>query len=779
MRPATRRAGGLSGHLTRGSIPSDPADRWSSLCGTYTKGMARRGPLSRYRAAVSRSEVIERWIQRVLAVDVLVQASVVTANATSEPRLYLVSAVLAAVFVRFLAVKGTGVDLGLMTGSLALMLLTDVIDRLDGVANDIVDQSSTLLASHALLLAVAVCIAVLRPTRWWIGVFVASCAFYSAVAITVYPAAQVLAEVITAALGAAVGSGSIAFSLRRSARRSDAAADEARLAYERRVEDLATEVAAQETGLLLHDHLIGSLTALRHDPPTALRREISANALQTLAEFLERPETERLVTLRVDLQGVAVELDDARDAAGPRLPGHVWAAVCDATHEALRNVRRHSGTDRAQVSIRGDARSITVEVRDEGVGFDTSEAAGFGTAQSITARMESVGGAATIESNPGQGTTVRLRWSDAREDTSTQDRWSRIRESVGDPRALTLGMPLGQSIGVALQAMTASGPQPLATAAVFLLTSAVVIVLLRRSLRGPFSRRLTWGAMLTAPALTALGLWVAGSGSLLGHGSWIVGFVSWGFFVPMGLYASRWSLWASVAATTGIIIVAASFDPNVSAARAINPATLPATYALVFALAGRAVLSIGAGASRSHTAAVQDTIAGAAARRRRDLLAERLRGDLPRVDAVLRAIADSPEGPLAEDIRRECAVLAGMARDELLHPGRLDDATRAAIATLRGAGTEVSIRDLPHEDAFHAASDLLVALATSGHHLDAVVVNSRPSEAHDVSIVVRPAVSTSFEHTGWHLVDHGDLTAYVLSQNPSQPASALSLGGHA
>jgi signal transduction histidine kinase len=101
----------------------------------------------------------------------------------------------------------------------------------------------------------------------------------------------------------------------------------------------------------------------------------------------------------------AVLLDDA--------PARALAA---AAGEALDNVRRHAGADaRAWVLVEDDGGSVTVSVRDNGLGFAAgrlaqAEAAGrLGVAQSINGRLRDVGGSACVRSSPGQGTEVELR----------------------------------------------------------------------------------------------------------------------------------------------------------------------------------------------------------------------------------------------------------------------------------------------------------------------------------------------------------------------------------
>ena len=57
-----------------------------------------------------------------------------------------------------------------------------------------------------------------------------------------------------------------------------------------------------------------------------------------------------------------------------------------------------------------ESQRVAVFVRDRGIGFDRSRVAAdrHGLAESVEARMQRAGGAATIVSTPGEGTEVEL-----------------------------------------------------------------------------------------------------------------------------------------------------------------------------------------------------------------------------------------------------------------------------------------------------------------------------------------------------------------------------------
>jgi signal transduction histidine kinase len=122
----------------------------------------------------------------------------------------------------------------------------------------------------------------------------------------------------------------------------------------------------------------------------------------------------------VPVDGPRVEL-----VAGADLPQPApWQRDClrDATREALGNVVKHAGAHRVVVRIAAARDGVEVIVRDDGRGFDPADTMpGFGTRQSITARVREAGGEAAIESWPGRGTRVRL-WMPGRLTTTPRRR---------------------------------------------------------------------------------------------------------------------------------------------------------------------------------------------------------------------------------------------------------------------------------------------------------------------------------------------------------------------
>jgi signal transduction histidine kinase len=74
--------------------------------------------------------------------------------------------------------------------------------------------------------------------------------------------------------------------------------------------------------------------------------------------------------------------------------------------EALTNIAKHANTGRAHTRITEGDGKVSVEIVDEGAGFDPTEVTrGFGLL-GMRERVELVGGRLEIDSQPGAGTRV-------------------------------------------------------------------------------------------------------------------------------------------------------------------------------------------------------------------------------------------------------------------------------------------------------------------------------------------------------------------------------------
>ena len=184
----------------------------------------------------------------------------------------------------------------------------------------------------------------------------------------------------------------------------------------------ASTRAQHEANSFIHDHILSALIAVANGlPDRAALRDSARQALDSLSAGMAvvSPVTAR--TLLNDVAGrVGVMAGDIRtDVVLTReheILSEVAQAITEATLEAVRNSLRHAGSDDApvtrRVTLTSDACGISIEVSDNGCGFDPAVAGRgrHGVSGSIIARMQDVGGRATVDSVPGEGACVTLRW---------------------------------------------------------------------------------------------------------------------------------------------------------------------------------------------------------------------------------------------------------------------------------------------------------------------------------------------------------------------------------
>jgi signal transduction histidine kinase len=93
-------------------------------------------------------------------------------------------------------------------------------------------------------------------------------------------------------------------------------------------------------------------------------------------------------------------------------PAEVEEALLRIGQEALANVRRHAAAARVTLTLSYLDDAVTLDVHDDGVGFDhaaTAAAAGAGLGlRAMAERVAALGGRLAVESAPGEGTTIAV-----------------------------------------------------------------------------------------------------------------------------------------------------------------------------------------------------------------------------------------------------------------------------------------------------------------------------------------------------------------------------------
>jgi NarL family two-component system sensor histidine kinase LiaS len=88
------------------------------------------------------------------------------------------------------------------------------------------------------------------------------------------------------------------------------------------------------------------------------------------------------------------------------LPLEIEQAVFRIVQEALANAARHSQASHVEIGLIYSKEAITSTISDDGRGFNLDETrTGFGL-RSMGERSEALGGSLSIESSPGEGTSV-------------------------------------------------------------------------------------------------------------------------------------------------------------------------------------------------------------------------------------------------------------------------------------------------------------------------------------------------------------------------------------
>jgi len=222
-----------------------------------------------------------------------------------------------------------------------------------------------------------------------------------------------------------------------------AQAEAVRAAHEQRLEASEARLRVLSVGLLnaqeserkslsrdLHDELGQIATAVTIDLKQALRRadggeELVQRALAsseallaTIHAISSRLRTSMLDDLGLEealtehcseftrRTGIPVEAEIAAEEAG--LPSAAGIHVYRIVQESLNNVARHAGASAVRVRVVREPQGLSIEVTDDGAGFDPELAPGTRLGLlGMRERVELLGGRFGIESGRRRGTTVR------------------------------------------------------------------------------------------------------------------------------------------------------------------------------------------------------------------------------------------------------------------------------------------------------------------------------------------------------------------------------------
>lgn len=118
-----------------------------------------------------------------------------------------------------------------------------------------------------------------------------------------------------------------------------------------------------------------------------------------------------MVTSQKNNFGTEFEADIDQDIDWENMPNVYKVNIYRIVQEALQNVNKYSQAKQARVQVKKANEAVNVIITDNGIGFDTQSAAGGIGLKNLKKRSESLNGSLVIESQPGQGTTIRVAFA--------------------------------------------------------------------------------------------------------------------------------------------------------------------------------------------------------------------------------------------------------------------------------------------------------------------------------------------------------------------------------
>jgi signal transduction histidine kinase len=102
-----------------------------------------------------------------------------------------------------------------------------------------------------------------------------------------------------------------------------------------------------------------------------------------------------------------IPVEHAREGESRPLATSVEVVLLRVAQESLSNVRKHAGASTVMLRLSLTPDTVTLEIRDDGCGFDPSTmSSGYGL-DAMRGRVEQVGGRLAVLSTPDRGTTIR------------------------------------------------------------------------------------------------------------------------------------------------------------------------------------------------------------------------------------------------------------------------------------------------------------------------------------------------------------------------------------
>ncbi|WP_189892466.1 sensor histidine kinase [Streptomyces xantholiticus] len=584
--------------------------------------------------------------------------------------------------------------------------------------------------------------------------------------------------------------------MRGAGERADAAVREDLDASEAAAREQAARRSQRDFQRLLHDDVGAALRAagtrgVPVDEQRAEARRAVAGLTAGAAPEEDGAETD-LVSLLSGLVATSVgglprpRVSTDFPSGGLPLPHEVAAACTGAAVEALRNVR-YAGASHVHVRLSGDRRALELAVCDNGKGFSVSQVrkTAVGLQDSVRQRMTDVGGEADVHSEPGRGTTVRLRWSSpvaapgGGVPAGRRGRLETLRAAVGDVRAplAAVCLPYLAVMVVVAVVRTVHMPQMVAHLVWYAALTAATCILLGRAHRR-ISAKVAAVLLVVATAGAVSSLLVIPPEGITDYRSWPIGAVTPLLTLLVVVRPLRQTALALACEEAGIVILVAA-DPPAAAtptgavAMALPAMLAPAMGVVMGLVIRRTLVTLGGAVLDAHRHRMVVVATESAARARAVQHRRRLAEIDEQVLPFLRSVATGEtHDPGA--LRGRADRLAQSIRDELHLPGVFDRPLRELVGGARESGCVVTVHahadlDVPPVDA--AARTALVrsvlSAALRGQETPAEMVLSIQDGARQpgLSLVVMPgdtrradALRAALEPGTYTLEDTADLT---------------------
>lgn len=504
---------------------------------------------------------------------------------------------------------------------------------------------------------------------------------------------RAMSEALLLMVSGWLATGVLAIVVRANATVTEAVASAARAAEESLRAERRTFERQRWNGLI-HDKVLGALRIVAREPGQAVPAaavELAGQAVAALEGTVPTPNASLEAAWREHaiMNGLILDVIVIGEVDDPE----VHAAVRGATKEALTNVARHSGQNRATIRAVLSKTKVAVLIQDDGMGFDPRlHRAGHGIRTSIEARMKAVGGQARISSRPSAGTRVHLHWEAANSiaPSEWQLRLFAPLMTVG-ALAVILNIALGAGHWQSIQ------PLGLAIAAIVAIVGVTAAATFIQPGRG------NWIPIIVVSAVTVSALTLSTPAGE--DPSWRYWFV--GALTPAaGAMSFRFRPWAGLtlaAAITSATCLSGLLKGDTPWACLTGPTPVLFITAIAGHLVRRSFDDAYARVATATANDIESRLATAVAE-------ERAREDDRRISVLRETVLPALEHiaaawPVTAQMRDKFALLESASRDQLAAPDLVTADLAQRIGLARARGVRIDIVDAPptptHEHADH------------------------------------------------------------------------------